>query len=107
MMGRADFFAEGDWNVACFRCGRKRKASTMRKQWQGYYVCPEHREPRHPQDFVKAKAESTTVPWSQEMPAEVFTMLCDPNGMTALPNKAIPGCVMPGYISPSFYPSAL
>jgi hypothetical protein len=79
----------------------------MRKQWQGYYVCPEHWEPRHPQDYVKAVKEESSVPWSQEKPLEEYRMTCDPNAMTALPNKAIPGCAMPNYISPSFYPSAL
>lgn len=106
-MSGADYYAEGDWNAACYRCGAKRKASQMRKQWQGFWVCKEHWEPRHPQDFVKAKAETTTVPWSQEKPNEVFTMLCDPNGQSAIPDKALPDCMIPDYISPSFYPSAL
>jgi hypothetical protein len=103
-MGRADYFAEGDWNTACYKCGRKRKASQMRKQWQGYYVCAEHWEPRHPQDFVKAVEEKSTVAWVQTMPLETYTMTCDPNAQTAIPDKAIPDCVMPDYISPSFYP---
>lgn len=71
-MGRADYLALGDWNAVCYECGRKRKASTLRKHWQGYYVCPEHWEPRQPQDFVRAQADIQTPPWTQPMPANVF-----------------------------------
>lgn len=66
--GRADYYAAGDWNAMCFRCGRKRKASTLKKQWQGYYVCPEHWEPRQPQDFVRGISDNPTAPWSQPWP---------------------------------------
>lgn len=58
-------FEPGDWNAVCRRCGAQKKASTLRRQWQGYYVCPEHWEPRHPQDFVRAVPDNPGVPWSQ------------------------------------------
>lgn len=73
-MGRADYLALGDWNTQCYQCGRKRKASTMKKHWQGYWVCPEHWEPRHPQDFVRNVTDNMTPPWSQPQPAPVFTI---------------------------------
>jgi len=65
--GRADFLELGDWNAVCFQCGRKRKASTMVKHWQGYWVCPEHWEARHPQDFVRGIKDIMTPPWVQPM----------------------------------------
>lgn len=73
-MGRADYLQLGDWNVQCYQCGRKRKGSTMKKHWQGYWVCPEHWEPRHPQDFVRNVPDDMTPPWSQPQPAPVFTI---------------------------------
>jgi hypothetical protein len=75
------------------------------KQWQGFYVCPEHWESRQSQDFVKAQADIETVPWSQSQPADVFVYVCSPNGMTAIPRQAIPGCAMPSYISQSYDPN--
>jgi len=72
MTGRADYLAIGDYNAVCFECGRKRKASTLRKHWQGYYVCPEHWEPRQPQDFVRAIPDVITPPWTQPRPADIF-----------------------------------
>lgn len=70
--GRADYYAPGDWNAECYECGRKRKASTLLKHWQGYYVCPEHWEIRQPQDFVRSIPDVQTPPWTQPMPAWIF-----------------------------------
>ena len=66
-----DYFVGGDWNAYCARCGGKFKASQLRKQWQGYYVCPGDWEPRQPQDFVRSIRERPEVPWSQD-PADIF-----------------------------------
>lgn len=65
MSKQPDFYEGGDWNAVCFRCGAKRKASQLWKQWQGYFVCPEHWEPRHPQDFVRSVPDYPGTPWSQ------------------------------------------
>lgn len=62
----------GDWNAMCFECGMKKKASELVRHWQGYYVCPEHNEPRHPQDFVRGTSDKQTPPWTQPQPAPVF-----------------------------------
>ena len=101
-MGRADYLAVGDHNCVCFECGRKRKASEMRKHWQGYYVCPEHWEPRQQQDFVRATPDLIIPPWVQPMPADTFINFCTPNRRTALPGYATPGCVTPSSIDPFF-----
>ena len=66
-----DFYAPGDWNVACSMCGRKRKASELVKNWQGMYRCPEHNDSRHPQDFVRAVPDVQTVPFAQ-IPSNTF-----------------------------------
>lgn len=70
--GRADYWAPGDWNAQCYECGRKRKASMLKKHWQGYYVCPEHWEPRQPQDFARGVPDNQTPPWVQPMPGDLF-----------------------------------
>lgn len=72
MAGRADYLELGSWNAVCFQCGRKRKASQLKKHWQGYYVCPEHWEPRHAQDFVRSVPDHQTPPWAQPMPGDTF-----------------------------------
>lgn len=101
--GKADYLQLGDWNATCWECGRKFKASTMMKNWQGYYVCREHWEPRHPQDFVRAVPPEQPVPWSQPQPIQdQFAQFCTPNGSSAVPGAGQPGCLIPGYLSPSY-----
>jgi len=102
-MGIADHrYEEGGWNTVCYECGRKRKASQLKRHWQGYYVCPEHWEARQPQDFVRAQADIQTPPWVQPMPADVFAARCSPQSVSAIPGEAGPGCTTPGYLSPMY-----
>src|ERR1035437_9129791 len=75
--GPADYLELGDWNVACSMCGRKKKASTMVKNWQGLWRCPQHNEPRHPQEYVRAVPDIQTPPWTQPEPADVFVDMPD------------------------------
>lgn len=94
MTGRADYYVPGDWNAVCFECGMKRKASTLFKHWQGYYVCPEHWEPRQAQDFVRGIPEKPAPPWAQP-PAETFVYTCSFETRTATPDYAGPDCSIP------------
>lgn len=64
-MGSADYQVPGEWNARCSMCGFKRKSSYLVKNWQGLWRCPEHNEPRHPQDFVKAIDDNPAPPWTQ------------------------------------------
>lgn len=100
-MGRADYYAEGDWNASCGFCGRKRKASELAKNWQGLMVCPEHNPPRQPQDFVRGLPDDSGAPWSQPA-SDTYARFCTPNGTSAIPGYAMPGCMVPGYLNPAF-----
>ena len=72
-MGRADFLRLGDWNAVCYFCGFKRKGSEMVRNWQGFWACPEHNEPRQPQDFARGIKEVVSPPWTQPDPAVIYT----------------------------------
>src|SRR5271165_4739419 len=93
--GTADFLKLGDWNATCSMCGKKMKASWMVKNWAGAYRCREHNEPRHPQDFVRGVPDVQAVPWTQP-PTETFVNFCSLNGVSAIPDYALPGCMIPG-----------
>lgn len=99
--GRADYFEQGDWNASCYECGRKRKASQMKKHWQGYYVCPEHWEPRHPQDFVRTAKDDPTPAWQQDQ-ADQFVLVCTWQGRQAVAGFGVAGCMIAGYAAPDF-----
>lgn len=93
--GRADHYLPGDWNVACSMCGRKRKASQLVRNWQGLWRCPEHNEPRQPQDFVRAVPDIQGVPFAQPE-SDINIIFCSFNGGSAIPHYSIPGCMIPG-----------
>jgi hypothetical protein len=99
--GRADYLELGDFNAACSMCGRKRKASEMVKNWQGYYRCREHNEVRHPQDFVRGVQDIQTPPWVQPQ-TDFDIAVCTLNGVSAIPGWALPDCSIPGntFINP-------
>ena len=109
--GKADYLDLGDWNAQCYQCGHKFKASMLKRHWQGYYVCPDHWEPRQPQDFVRGVPDVQTPPWAQPWPADNFVPVCTPEGQSAEPALALPGCMIPGRVFsyvpgiPGNYPS--
>lgn len=102
--GRADFLDLGNWNAQCSMCGRKRKAGDLVQNWQGLWRCPEHNEPRQPQDFVRAPVDNQLPPFVQVNTYQ-YVYVCDPEGMTAITWYAVAGCVTAGYRSPAFDPS--
>lgn len=59
----------GNWNALCDSCGRKFKASDLKKRWDGLMVCSEDWEMRHPQDLLRVQKEQISVPWSRPYPA--------------------------------------
>lgn len=109
--GRADNLELGSWNIACAECGRKRKSHEVRKlppgtPGAGLYVCyPEHWEPRHPQEFVRGIPDRPAAPFVQQQNNN-FVEFCTPNGLSAVPGQAVPGCMEPGYLSSAFDPDA-
>ena len=53
----------GGYNVICDVCGLKYKASDLLKRWDGAMVCKWDWEPRHPQEFIRAKNDTTKLPF--------------------------------------------
>jgi hypothetical protein len=76
--GKADFYAHGENNVICDRCGSKFKASQLRKEWDNLMVCSICWEPRHPQDFVKGKADQQVPPYSRPEQSDEFIPVTSP-----------------------------
>jgi hypothetical protein len=96
MTGRADYLDLGNFNAVCYECGRKRKASSLKKNWQGYFVCAEHWESRQTQDFVRAVPDVVVPPWTQPMPADHFSYRCSLEGGQAVAGLGEAGCAVTG-----------
>ena len=55
--GKNPGYRPGDHWVTCDRCSATILASEARTTWDNLVVCPDDWEPRHPQDFVRAKED--------------------------------------------------
>lgn len=66
-------FVSGQWNTTCDVCSKKIKSGEAKQRWDGFIVCPDDYEMRHPQDFVRARQDKITVPFSRPIPPLIFT----------------------------------
>lgn len=103
MTSRQDYYKPGDYNAICDGCGAKLKATELTKDWKGFFKCVRCWEPRQPQDFVRARqgAEPAPVPFVRAPAQPSYVLFCTPNGRTAVPDLALPGCAIPGFIDPA------
>lgn len=70
-----NYYVSGEWNVTCDVCSKKIKSSQAKQRWDGFIVCPEDYEQRHPQDFVKARTDKVSVPFTRPIPPDVFVLV--------------------------------
>ena len=66
-------YIPGQWNVTCDLCSRKIKSGEARQRWDGFIVCPDDFEHRHPQDFLRVHEDKISVPFTRPIPAYIFT----------------------------------
>jgi hypothetical protein len=74
------------WNAICDRCGGKFKNWQLRLEWNGLRTCcgeGTHHcwEPRHPQDFVKGRADKQAPPWTRPEAPDVFHAVVTPDDL--------------------------
>lgn len=90
----------GDWNAVCDSCGRKFKASSMHKRWDGLFVCKEDYEPRHPQLSLRVRGDKQTVPILRPEPTQdVFINACNIVNSQGISGISISGCAISGKIA--------
>ena len=67
-----NYYKAGEWNVTCDVCSKKIKMSEAKVRWDGFLVCMEDWENRHPQDFVRARQDKISVSNTRPIPVMVF-----------------------------------
>jgi hypothetical protein len=68
----ARFWRAGDYWRVCDVCGFDYRASETLKRWDGLIVCHDDWEPRHPQDFVRGRADRQRVHEPRPQPTDTF-----------------------------------
>lgn len=71
----------GDANAICDVCGFKFKTHQLKLRWDGAWVCHNDWEPRHPQDFLRARKETNNLPFVRPRPPDEFV----PRNLTGVP----------------------
>lgn len=56
-----NYLVMGQWNIICDVCGVKFKSGQVQKRWDGFLVCKDDWEPRHPMDFFRMPDEKIGV----------------------------------------------
>lgn len=64
-MSRQVYYNKGHWLTICDVCGQRFDNIDMQKRWDGLMVCKKDWEPRQPQDFVRAKVDIQSLPWTR------------------------------------------
>ena len=67
-----NYYTSGQFNVICDVCGKKIKSGDAKQRWDGFIVCPSDFEQRHSQDFVRARQDKISVPFTRPRPVDVF-----------------------------------
>jgi len=69
--------------VECMRCGLDYRHSDIKREWTGLVVCKTCWEPRHPQDFVRARTDRIAAPGPNNTAAAYSTVAAE--GSTDVP----------------------
>ena len=70
-------YVSGEHNITCDVCSKKIKINEARLRWDGFLVCKNDYEERHPQDFVRAKQDKIYVRETRPIPTLVFVNIDD------------------------------
>ena len=70
-----NYYLSGEFNLTCDRCSKKIKAHQAKHEWTGFIVCGDCYETRHPQDFVRARQDKISVPFTRPRPVDVFVIV--------------------------------
>jgi len=90
----------GDYNAICASCGRKFKASTMLKRWDGLFVCKADYEVKHPQLSLRVHGDKQTVPIPRpDSVTDVFINYCDIINSQGIAGIGISGCMVAGKVA--------
>lgn len=85
--GKHDHLVIGDHNAICDVCGFKFKASMLKERWDGYRVCEDDWEVRHPMDFQRVPRTEKAPEWVRPYPTDQFTSVTYNTGIGVQDNN--------------------
>lgn len=95
-----NYYEKGSWNIIDDVSGQKIKASKVRLRWDGLYTTKENWEPRHPQEFLRARSDDTSVPYSRPLSADSFVVVNRAVGISVINQAVLNGSIINGRGTP-------
>jgi hypothetical protein len=86
-------YQAGKWLAICDICGFRFYNDQLKKDWRGLMTCVHDHEPRHPQEFIRVKSDTTSVPWTRPDPVVIFITN---DRSSAIAGQAIAGVAITG-----------
>lgn len=90
------YYKKGSWAAICDVCGFEFKSDQLRKNWKGLMVCHNDYEQRHPQEFIRARHEDTSVPWTRPESTDIEVAVCYIWGSSGYSGLGVAGCMVAG-----------
>lgn len=85
-MSREWYWKSGEWYIICDVCGHKIRANESRERWDGFRVCKDDWETRHPMDFLKSRTDKITPAFIRPQPTDTFVEVTySDTGNTTIP----------------------
>lgn len=88
-------WVNGQWNAICDVCGVKFKIGQLKKRWDGFLVCKDDWETRHPMDFIRLPDEKIGVIETRPQPDDVFvnpSLYCTFDGLMGIADQGTADC---------------
>jgi predicted HicB family RNase H-like nuclease len=82
----------GTWRVICDVCGFEFPSDKVQKRWDGLIVCEKDFEHKHPQLSIRARRETSGVPFARVDPEDDFLYVCDAWSSSPLVGFGEVGC---------------
>lgn len=97
------YYKPGAWLAICDVCGLRFKSTELKKDWRGLMVDDACYELRHPQDFLRVRPDTSSIPWSRPEGEDVFIQVCYIWDESAYADLGVADCMVADYTTPFTY----
>lgn len=84
----------GTWKAVCDSCGFEFPSDELRHRWDGFMVCKDDYETKHPQLDIRIKPERVAPPWTRPAGEPIFIHFCDVISSSCYAGLATADCAL-------------
>lgn len=84
----------GTWAAICDSCGFRFPSDELRERWDGFMVCKDDYETKHPQLDIRIKPERVAPPWTRPEGTDTFLQNCNIISSSCYAGLAVADCAL-------------